>query len=253
MTTAHFHHLYDDGRHYDQLFAPEATGAVLDFYCEHSRRADGPILELACGTGRILIPLARQGHQVVGIDLSEAMLAEARRKVEAQKLDAEWVQGDIRDFDLDTKFGLIYLPNNTLCHLLDHEAFAACMTCVKRHLLPAGRFIVDVFIPSPELLVDKAGERFPFGDYTDPDGHRIDVTHSYTYEHHTQIKRITTYHQIDDAEAVAGTLDMRMYYPQELDLLFEHNGFAIDAKFGGYDRSPFDAEAKTQVVICRLK
>lgn len=253
MDNANFHHLYDDGRQYDQLFAPEATGEDLVFYFDLAQRSNGSILELACGTGRVLIPLARQGHEVVGIDLSAAMLAEAQRKSSAQNLSAEWVQGDICDFDLQRTFGLIYIPGNTICHLLDRAAFAACMACVKKHLQPDGRFVVEVFVPSPKLLLDKLGGRFPFGDYIDSGGHKVDVTHSYSYEPDTQIKRITTYHQIDDAEAVAGTLDMRMYYPQELDVLLEHNGFFIEHKYGGYDRRPFDAQAKTQVVICGIR
>jgi SAM-dependent methyltransferase len=253
MDKANFHHLYDDGQQYDQLFAPEATGDDLACYTDMARRTDGPVLELACGTGRVLIPLARRGCDVVGIDLSAAMLDTARRKSAAEGLTAEWIQGDIRDFDLERTFGLIYLPNNTLCHLLDHQAFTSCMACVKKHLQPDGRFVVEVFIPNPELLLDKPGERFPFGEFEDPDGRKVVVTHSYVYELDTQIKRITTYTRIDDNEEVAGTLDMRMYYPQELDVLLEFNGFSIEHKYGGYDRRPFDARAATQLVVCGKK
>ena len=244
--------LYDDGRQYDQLFAPEATGGDLEFYLDLGRRTGGTVLELACGTGRVLIPLARADFDVVGIDLAEGMLAEARRKSAAEGLSAKWIHGDIRDFDLSRQFGLIYIPNNTLCHLLDRTDFIACMACVKRHLRSDGRFVVEVFVPSQELLIDQPGIRLPFGEYQDPDGQQVIVTHSYTYERHTQIKRITTYHQVGDAEEVASTLDMRMYYPQELDLLLEYCGLSIEHKYGGYDQSPFGAESPSQVVVCHM-
>ena len=133
------------------------------------------------------------------------------------------------------------------------QLFAPCIACVKKHLQPDGRFVVDVFIPKPELLLDKPGERFPCGEFEDPDGRKVAVTHSYVYERDTRIKRITTYPRVDDNEEVAGTLAMRRYYPRELDVLLECNGFSIEHKYGGYGRRLFDARAATQRVACGKK
>jgi 2-polyprenyl-3-methyl-5-hydroxy-6-metoxy-1,4-benzoquinol methylase len=94
-------HIYQDGRHYDQLF----SGANKDFpfWIGQAKKYGGPVLELACGTGRLSIPLARAGFSVTGIDHSEAMLDEAKKKSAEQGVAVEWVSGDIRDFDLGKK------------------------------------------------------------------------------------------------------------------------------------------------------
>lgn len=253
MEHARIYHLYRDGRHYDQLFGQAEQD--LPFWIVQAERYGGPILELACGTGRICIPLAKQGFEVAGMDHSAAMLNEARAKASAAGVSVEWIQSDMRDFDLGRGFSLILLPANALCHLLNLESFEGCMSAVQRHLQPDGRFIVDVFVPRMELLLDKPGERFPFAEYDDPDGRgKIVVTESYVYEPDSQIKKVTTFHSIPgEAVEMAGRLDMRMYFPQELDALLKYNGFEIVERFGNYDETPFDSSAEKQLIVCRVK
>jgi len=224
----------------------------LPFWINQARKYGGPILELACGTGRITLSLAREGYNVTGIDLSDSMLAEARRKAAGEKAVVDWVKADMRAFDLGQRFALIILPANTLCHLLSLPDLEACLGSVKRHLAPSGRFVIDVFVPAMELLLDKPGERFPFGEYDDPEGRgRVVVTHSYLYERDTQIKRIKTFHAFPDKE-IEGELEMRMYFPQELDALLKYNGFMIETKFGSYDQLPFDGKAEKQLIVCAV-
>ena len=133
--------------------------------------------------------------------------------------------------------------------------FEACLASVKKHLADNGKFIIDVFVPKMELLIDKPGERFPFSEYDDPDGQgRIVVTESYSYEPDTQIKRIRTFHSIPGQnQEIEGTLNMRMYFPQELDALIKYNGFVIEDKFGSYDQAGFDSKSEKQLIICSLK
>ena len=160
----------------------------------------------------------------------------------------------MRDFELDKAFSLIILPANALCHLLDLSDFEACLANVKKHLAPNGRFAIDVFVPKMELLINKPGERSPFSEYDDPDGKgRIVVTQSYAYESDTQIKRVKTYHSIpgEDGE-IEGELNLRMYFPQELDALIKYNGFVLECKYGSYDQTAFDAESEKQLVVCRV-
>ena len=245
-------HIYRDGRHFDQLF-PRAN-RDLPFWIGQAQQHGAPVLELACGTGRVTVPLARQGFKMTGLDNSEAMLDEARRKSATAKVEVEWIQADMRDFDLAKTFSLIILPNNTLCHLLSLDDFEACLASVKKHLARGGKFVVDVFVPKMELLVDKPGERFPFSEYDDPDSRgRVVVTESYVYEPDTQIKRITTYHAISGEEEIEGELNMRMYFPQELDALVKYNGFAIDDKYGDYDQTAFDTQSEKQLVVCSVR
>jgi SAM-dependent methyltransferase len=245
-------HIYQDGRHYDQLFL-EANDD-LPFWIEQAKTYGDPILELACGTGRITTLLTQQGFNVAGIDNSIAMLNEAEKKANSQDVTVEWVQGDIRDFELDEKFSLIILPANALCHLLTFTDFESCLAGVKKHLIDGGKFVIDVFVPNLALLIDKPDERFPFSEYNDPGGKgKVVVTHSYVYEADTQIKRINTFHSLPgEDEEVEGELNMRMYFPQELDALLKYNGFTIEQKFGNYDLSPFNLEAEKQLIICSV-
>ena len=245
------YHLYANGAHCDHLYGDFAAQATIDFYSDLASQADGTILELACGTGRLAIPLARAGFTVAGMDASRAMLDEARRKSQTEELEIQWVSGDIRDFDLCRLFGLILIPSNSICHILSRPDFEATVACVKRHLHPEGRFVVDAFVPAPELLIDKGNDRLPYGEYETPEG-RVVLTHSYQYDWDTQIKRIMTYHASADGHEKTGTLDMRMYYPQELDALLEYNGLRILHKYGGVDRRPFVRDTGQQLIVCSL-
>jgi len=252
MTQERIADIYLDGRHYDQLFANGDED--LPFWISQANQYGDPVLELACGTGRITVALALAGFNVSGIDYAAGMLKEARRKSTEQGVEVEWVKADMRDFDLGRKFSLIILPANTLCHLLDLSDFEACLTNVRKHLVPNGRFVIDVFVPKMELLVNKPGKRFPFSEYNDPDGRgRIIVTESYVYESDTQIKRIKTYHSVpgEDTE-MEGELNMRMYFPQELDALIKYNGFELEHKYGSYDQTAFGPESEKQLLVCRV-
>jgi hypothetical protein len=182
------------------------------------------------------------------------MLEEARRKSKEAGVEVEWVNTDMRDFELNEAFSLIILPANALCHLLDLSHFEACMLNVQKHLTPNGRFAIDVFVPKMELLINKPGERSPFSEYDDPDGKgRIMVNQSYVYESDTQIKRVKTYHSIpgEDGE-IEGELNLRLYFPQELDALVKYNGFVLERKYGSYDQTAFDAGSEKQLLACRV-
>lgn len=236
--------IYLDGRHYDAMF-PDA-GKEVKFFAAHAR---GTVLELACGTGRVAIPLAQAGFSVTGIDYSEGMLETARQKSSA----VEWVQGDIRDFHLDRPFSTVIFVFNALCHLLTIDDFEACMRCVRQHLAPDGRLIIDVFVPDLRILTRPADSIFLFNEYTDPDGSgSVMVMSSSRYEPDTQINRITTYHRFSNAPEKQGSLNMRMYFPQELDALLKYNGFVIEHKYGDYEGGAFSAKSEQQVVMCRL-
>ncbi len=101
----------------------------------------GRVLELACGTGRIAIPMAENGLEVTGIDYSEPMVSLARSKAEDRQVRVDWIRDDIRCFDTGKRYGSILLLHNALWHLHNLSDFEECIRCVKRHLLPGGFFI----------------------------------------------------------------------------------------------------------------
>jgi len=246
-------HLYFDGRHYDERYRDFTQD--LPFWIAQARRYGDPILELACGTGRVAIPLAKEGFRVTGIDISDSMLAQAKRKSSREGLSIEWVKADIRDFELGKRFPLIIFPANTICHLLGLEDLEACLASVRRHLSAGGRFIIDVFNPRLDILLRDPEKRCPHSEYPDPDGKgTVVVTESNLYDRASQINHIKLFYKLPgrDEELVEDLL-MRIYFPQELDALLKYNGLAIEAKLGDYDGRPFDSEAPKQLITCRIR
>jgi SAM-dependent methyltransferase len=127
------------------------------FYLRHARRARGPILELACGTGRVAFPLAAAGLDVTGLDASVAMLRVARRKLRADpRPNLRFLRGDMRRFALPRRFALVLIPFRAFQHLLTVRDQRACLACVRRHLRPGGRLIIDLFDPRLEFLLPDA-------------------------------------------------------------------------------------------------
>src|SRR3954467_14059469 len=148
---------YADARLYDRLF-PGGEPAV-DFYRAKADRQGGRVLELGCGTGHKLIPIAADGHPCTGLELSSDMLTEAQRKADERALAVEWVQGDMRAFDLGRKFDLVFIAANSLLHLHEAADLLSCFRSVRAHLAPGARFIFDVFNPDVRLLAAADGVR----------------------------------------------------------------------------------------------
>lgn len=121
------------------------------FYLGLARAAPGPALELGCGTGRLLAPLAREGIEVTGLDLSKAMLSEAKRQLKREPKDVRkritLVQGDMTDFALESQFGLVFIAFRSFMMLDTPEAQRRCLERVHRHLAPGGTVAIDLFDP----------------------------------------------------------------------------------------------------------
>ncbi|MCC7147041.1 MAG: class I SAM-dependent methyltransferase [Phycisphaeraceae bacterium] len=239
-------YIYQDGNRYDRMFHGEHD---LEFWLSHARMSNS-VLELACGTGRIAIPVARTNISVVGLDASKNMLAEAKEKSQAAGVRVEWVQADMRHFDLARKFSLVILANNSLCHLLTYHQLAECLACVRRHLEPQGKFIVDVFVPSLSILLRDATQRSDFSKFVDSDGCAVAVTSQNRYEMDTQINRVQIFAKDSQGKEETSSFDMRMYFPQELDALLGYNGFQVQSKFGDFDGQPFGPSSPKQIVVC---
>lgn len=142
----------------------------LDMYLALAAATDGPILELACGSGRICVPLAAAGHEVTGVDRDPQMLERARQgwavmnkkagggragggRARKQRGSLELIERDITDLRLKSRFDLVFLALNSLLLLPDHAAQLAVLRTMKRHLAPRGRAVLDVWLPAPEDLV----------------------------------------------------------------------------------------------------
>lgn len=235
--------IYRDGAHYERLFGPGYSG----FWLAQAQISGGPILELGCGTGKLSVPLADAGFSVVGLDSSPALLEFAASK----SSDVRWVEGDMRSFDLGERFALIMLPSNNLGHLHTLEDFAGCIGSVKRHLQPGGVLVIDVFVPNLNLLLRDADEEYVLDEYDSPDGHgQVRVMSRSRYEATTQIMRTTTIRRIAGQPDQVGSLDLKMYFPRELEALVRCNGLRTTARYGDHARQPFDDNSRFQILVC---
>ena len=140
---------YLDAEKYDQYYGTYAE--PHDWLVERLIERNS-VMELACGTGRIAIPLAQRGLSVTGIDYSKPMLALVRKKARETHVEIELALCDFRDFGLWRKFGFILLLSNALWHVHERSDFEAMIRCVRCHLEPGGLFVLDVFVPSLNLL-----------------------------------------------------------------------------------------------------
>lgn len=179
------------------------------------------------------------------------MLDAARAKAKQQKVDIDFYLGDVRNFSLmSDKFDVIFFPNNSLSHLLDLDDISACFANVRKHLAKDGRFIVEVFNPSLSLLLRDANQRYPIRELEE-NGRHLVVTENSRYDSATQINHIVWYYKYNDAnKEVAVHLEMRQFFPQELNALLNWHDFTIEAKYGNYDETPFSSQAIKQLLVC---
>ena len=245
------HNIYDDASAYDLMLGDRIND--LPFYLDQLTGLGERILELGCGTGRLTIPLALQGFDVTGIDIEESMLALAREKAAQKGANIDWVQGDVRDFDLGKQFDAVLFPVNSIGHMLDNRGMEACLACVRRHLTDDGRFIFQAFNPLLQILTRDQDQRYPAYEYEDPNGRgHVIITESNIYDRALQVNNITWYYLFQDTqEEISKALPIRLFFPQELDSILHHNGFDIIAKYGEFDKSPFSSESSTQLLVCR--
>lgn len=242
---------YSDARLYDRLF-PNDEQAV-DFYCAEADRHGGRVLELGCGTGRKLIPIASRGHPCTGLDLSPDMLAEARRKADERGVAVEWVHSDMREFDLGRTFDLVLIAANSLLHLHEAADIVDCFRSVRRHLAPGGRLIFDVFNPNVRMLAQADGARRSREalSFEDPDRGVVHVDVAETYDAAAQVTRGSWYFSTDsEPDFVVAPLEIRSIFPQELPLLLSLGGLRLIERFGDWSGRPFTGDGAIQLCVC---
>ncbi len=241
---------YRDGQLYDAINSHLL--ADVDFYLDEAARIGGPILEIACGTGRITIPMAKTGVAVVGIDISAAMLTEARRKARGEKLSIEWIQTDAIEFHLGRKFKFIFMAYNSLQHLLSLESLESFFSCVREHLAANGTFILDVINPNIGDL-SQGRQRYRAMDLIDPQsGMPATIEEAIHYDVARQVNRVKWFYSLANGKVNReDQLNMRCFFPQELEALVKYNGFELSDKFGNFNREPFVGSSPKQILVLR--
>jgi SAM-dependent methyltransferase len=240
---------YDHPELYDALLP--ATGHI-PYYLDLARQAKGDILELACGTGQLTLPIAQAGLPIAGLDLSEPMLKLARERAAVANTSIEYAQGDMRDFDLGRKFALIFIARNSLLHLHSTDDLLSAFAAIRRHLAPGGIFAFDIFNPNVRLLAKPAGERSPvFQKETEAFG-LLTVEDSADYDAATQVGHHRWYISAPGKpDAWVLPLDLRSIFPQELPLLLAAGGFHLTSRSSDFELTPFQSASRMQVCLCK--
>ncbi len=252
---------------YDLRHPPSMEGtpiaADVAFFRGLAEETGGPVLELACGTGRVALALAEGGLEVTGLDRSEPMLAVAREKLDAAPSGVAGrvtlVRGDMAAFDLGRTFGLVVVAFRSFQALLTPELQASCLRAARAHLRPGGRLALDLFDP----LLDKcAPGATPFDHSTSraevwlPNGHRVQVTvTSRDVDPLTQVMRETwRFTETDPGGTVVLVEDedlrLRWTYRHELHYLLALSGFTVEAEYSDFAGSP-PAYGKELIVVAR--
>jgi SAM-dependent methyltransferase len=213
------------------------------FYVDLAREVERPIVELAVGNGRVAIPVAREtGRKVIGIDLSPAMLAQARERADAEGVDLELRQGDMRDLELEEPAGLIYSPFRSLLHMTTWHDRRRVFERVAAALTPGGRFAWNAFVFDPLIAARLSGEVRQHAENSriwerveyDPTESRLDITA-----------------WVDRPGEGERKLSLWWVNRSEWEGLIEVAGLEVEALYGDFDRRPLGKEDREFVWIAR--
>lgn len=245
---------------YDSIYSYVTND--IPFYVEEARSSGGPVLELGCGTGRVTLPIAEAGIEIVGLDSSSRMLDVAREKhalTNKPRSPVTFVEGDMRDFDLGRKFSLIIIPFRGFLALLNVSDQVDALVKIRDHLSPGGRLILNVFVPDIDMLGQVGDTPYHLRDVTDP---ATGVTYVLWQQSSYDI-----YNQLIHTRLTIETLDMggvvvkKMY--KEFQLRYAHRwelhhllrmcGFHVVDVYGDFDRSPLDETSAEMIWIAQAQ
>jgi SAM-dependent methyltransferase len=216
---------------YDELFS--GLTADIPFYVGLAREADGPIVELGVGSGRVAIPVAcATGRAVIGIDTSPTMLARARAAAEASGVSLDLRREDMRDFELDEPAALIYCPARALLHLPTWADRRRAFDRVAAALQPGGRFAWNVFAFDHHFAVGVDGKR-----------EDAPVPHSVKYD--------VADNRVDIVLESGETTSLWWATKNELLGLVDVSGLEVEALYGSFDREPLMSESREYVFVTR--
>ena len=248
---------------YDYV-VPYTQRSDVAFFVEAAREAGSPVLEVGCGTGRVLIPTARDGIEITGLDLSSQMLRVCRERLshEAEQVQArvQLVQADMRAFNLPQRFRLATLPFRPFQHLTTVEDQLSCLACIRHHLLPGGKLILDLFNPSlnyltSDTLGQEVGEE---PEFTMPDGRRV-VRRAkiVSRDYFTQVNQVELIYYVTHPdgreERLVHAFPMRYLFRFEAEHLLARSGFAVEALYADYEQSPYGSQYPGDLIFVAKK
>lgn len=248
----HLPSVFADGDLYDLVLKDIPYGR--DFYIALAREARGPVLDIACGTGRILLPCLQAGVDIEGLDLFEPMLATLRAKAVALGLSPRLHCFDMSEYRLDRRYALVMIPFNAFIHNMTQEAQLRCLRTCREHLLPGGHLAFDTFFPSLEIVGAPQHTRVLEGEFPHPDtGLPVRLYDTRNFDRVAQVQ-----HSLNEIELLAADgsvqtvyrsqVSSRYIYKHEMELLLRVAGFERFDIYGDFDRRPLTREADAMIV-----
>jgi SAM-dependent methyltransferase len=254
---------------YDEYFAiaelydfvvPYRERADVGFFVEAARASGGPVLEVGCGTGRVLIPTARAGIEIVGLDLSPHMLGVCQERLKAESDEVRsrvrLVEADMRQFELGQTFRLVTLPFRPFQHLTTVEDQLACLACIRRHMAPGGRLILDIFNPYlPALVRQNFGEELSEEpEFSMPDGRKVIRRHKIaSRDEINQVNYVELIYYVTHPdgrqERLVQAFPMRYLFRYEAEHLLARAGFEVEQLYADYDKSPFGSKHPGELIF----
>jgi SAM-dependent methyltransferase len=238
---------------YDLFYADFADDLAM--YRGFAGRTGGPILEIGSGTGRAALALAAEGHEVVGLELAEALRAVAQHKADrAQLADrVTFIAGDMRRFKIDQHFGLIIVPLNTFLHNLTLDDQLAALACCQKHLRPGGLLVLDCFNPDPAHAADDGRLIVQRSVIDRATGQPAVLLLARTTDWNHQLQEITYFiDRIDQRGMVQRAIlptTYRFIFRHEMQLLLKAGGFDLKDEYGSYDLDPVEAGSDKLIVV----
>jgi SAM-dependent methyltransferase len=243
---------FEDGELYDVLLGGLEYG--LDFYVDFARRAVGPVLDIGCGTGRVMLPCLQAGVDIDGLDLFEPMLARLRKSAAKLGLSPQLYRADMSEFRLSRRYQLVMIPFNAFTHNLTQESQIRCLQCCREHLLPGGMLVFDGAFPGLHWIGAAQHSRVLEGEITDPrTGRTLRVFDTRSFDRVRQVQ-----HSITEVESVGadGTVellqrsefDTRWVYKDEMALLLRHTGYVRWEISGDFDGRELTQETDAMIV-----
>jgi SAM-dependent methyltransferase len=249
-TSAH----YEDPAYYAKTY--KARTDDVRYYVRLASECGGPVLEYGCGNGRITLPIARAGIEIVGLDRSGPMLADLRQRLraEAAQVAARVTlhRGDMRRAQIGRRFPLVICPFNAFLHLYERRDIEQFLARARQHLSRAGQFVFDVSVPDAAELARDPRRAFKTPAFRYPTGELVRYAERFDYDRARQILFVSMeFEPMGGGKAWMTPLAHRQFYPEELSALLHYNGFRIIARYGGFERERYDREANVLVVVAR--
>jgi len=236
---------------YDIIYEKIRDKIDRKFYMDKILATDGPVLEVGCGSGRLLVSALDKGADIYGIDLSNNMLDVLRSKINEEQ-HYRVTQDDMRDFYLNKKFKLIYAPFRVFSHMYTVQDQLNALKCIKNHLADDGVFVFDLYVPNPLMIYKDTEENIDFDGEYEP-GKNLRRIVSIKTDYINQINTIYTKFEVEDINEINvfdNRFNMRYYFRYELEHLIKLSGLKLKIMYGDYNYSPLSNISNDFVTEC---